>query len=290
MGRVGFVPTPDPYRTGLNSTDDPPRPLWQWPLAVLGCLLAVYLVVVGLFWWSSDDLAFMTHAIPTRDEPIGGTEKIWFDTPDGVRLFAYWRKPRAGMPVIVTFPGYESPRHPANRFSDGPWLTEGWGLLSVALRGYPGSTGTATEGGVEIDAEAAREFVGRHAAGAPVVYHGHGIGAAVAVRMAELHPAHGLYLDGPFTSLRDLAAFHFPYLPTILVRAFPNVRRLPFVQCPILVTRWLDDPIVPPELSERLAATNPDAVLASAPGGWQVLGRSPVDAQARDMFRPRRAP
>ncbi len=147
-----------------------------------------------------------------------------------------------------------------------------------------------TEEGVETDAEAARDFAGKHAPGAPVVYHGHGLGAALAVRMAELHPARGLYLDGPFSSLRDLAAHHFPYMPTILVRAFPNHRRLPFVTCPILVTKWLDDPIVPPGLSERLAATNPDAVLASAPGGAQVIGGSPVDAKARDMFRAAREP
>ena len=46
-----------------------------------------------------------------------------------------------------------------------------------------------------------------------VVLMGESIGGAVAVDLAAADGARGLILENTFTSIRDVAAFHFPWVP-----------------------------------------------------------------------------
>jgi len=285
MARLGYVPTPDPYRTGLRPLDMPPRPLWHWPLAVAGCLALVYGLFVVLFWSEADRMVYMTRAVIPRETPVEGTAKVVVTTEDGERLWGYWRPPAPGRPVVVTFHGYESPRVAAKRFSYGPWQGEGWGVLALAFRGYPGSTGKPTEEGLQRDAEAALAFVAAQSPDARVVLHGHGIGAAVAVRAADEHEVAGLYVESPFTSLRDFGRALVPFMPSLIFAGgYDSLRRMPFVRCRTLVVHWDEDRTVPVEQGRRLADAARYATFVVARGDGGTLWESPHDALATAMF------
>ena len=129
----------------------------------------------------------MRRIVNVLVEPPPNTTKVEVRTFDGERLLGFWRPPAPGMPVVVGFHDIGSAFPIGHRFANGAWGKAGWGMLAVAFRGYPGSTGSPTAEGLIEDGEAARAFVMREAPDAPMVFYGHGFGGAVATRMAELH-------------------------------------------------------------------------------------------------------
>jgi hypothetical protein len=74
-------------------------------------------------------------------------------------------------------------------------------------------------------------------------------------------PPAALVLRSPFTSLPDVAAVHYPWLPVgrLLLDRYPSIDRIASVHAPLLVIAGDRDDIVPLSLSRRLydAAAEP---------------------------------
>jgi alpha-beta hydrolase superfamily lysophospholipase len=122
-------------------------------------------------------------------------------TNDGEMLKAYWKPPAPGMPVIITFHGNAATPQPyANRFGGKPWADRGYGVLAVAYRGYPGSTGEPSEHGLLEDGRAAYDFARKQAPHSQIVVHGHSLGSGVAVGISSERRVLAVILDAPFTS------------------------------------------------------------------------------------------
>ncbi|MGV0802121.1 alpha/beta hydrolase, partial [Mycolicibacterium elephantis] len=87
-----------------------------------------------------------------------------------------------------------------------------------------------------------------------IVYFGESLGAAVAVGLAVQRPPAALILRSPFTSLADVAAVHYPWLPVrrVLLDRYPSIDRIASVRAPLLVIAGDSDDIVPEQLSRRL--------------------------------------
>jgi fermentation-respiration switch protein FrsA (DUF1100 family) len=94
-----------------------------------------------------------------------------------------------------------------------------------------------------------------------IAYFGESLGAAVAVGLAVQRPPAALVLRSPFTSLGDVGAVHYPWLPVrrLLIDRYPSVERIASVRAPVLVIAGDRDDIVPAALSRRLydAAAEP---------------------------------
>ncbi|MDP4021861.1 alpha/beta hydrolase [Methylobacterium sp. NEAU 140] len=258
-------------------------------LAVLAVLaLALYaLALVGLALGQRRLIYPGAYRPPPPHAVPPGVAVVTVATPDGERLHGLWHPPRPGCGVVVTFHGNGARPEPhAARFSQGPWRAAGWGVLAVAYRGYPGSTGAPSEDGLIRDGLAAAAEVAARAPGAPVLLHGHSLGAAVAVAVAERVPHRGLYLEAPFDSLVNAVRVHFPYVPTLLLRdTFRSDRRVAGGTAPVLIVQGEADRIVPAELARRLeAAIGPRARLDLIPGDHvSILGAR--DAEAAALFR-----
>ena len=93
------------------------------------------------------------------------------------------------------------------------------------------------------------------------MYFGESLGAAVAVGLAVQRPPAALVLRSPFTSLADVGAVHYPWLPVrrLLLDRYPSIERIASVRAPVLVIAGDRDDIVPATLSRRLydAAAEP---------------------------------
>ena len=123
-------------------------------------------------------------------------------------------------------------------------------------RGYGRSEGRPNEEGVIKDAHAARKAFAQHADidASDIVLMGRSLGGAVAVEMAATNGARGLILESTFTSLPDVAAHHYPWLPVRLVmRTRLNaLRYLADYHGPLLQSHGDADEIIPYQLGRRL--------------------------------------
>lgn len=215
-------------------------------------------------------LVFPAHLVSVPETYLRtGVSRVEVPTADGERLKGFWKPPAPGAGVVVTFHGNGSaPEWHADRFNAAPWSTNGWGFLAVAYRGYPGSTGSPSEDGIIADGEAALAYASGHAPGAPVLLHGHSLGTSVAVALAARHPAKGLYLEAPFTSMRAMAAHRAPFLPSVLLLdTLRSDLRIPAVAARTVVVHGTEDPVVPTSMGRALAALAvPPAEFVPVPG------------------------
>ncbi|MEH3146087.1 MAG: alpha/beta hydrolase [Methylobacterium frigidaeris] len=267
----------------------PGRVLRRLALGALLAVLLLYGTVAAVLWFVQRDLIYPGArglVKDARDRPAQVTE-IAVGTPDGETLRALWRPPSPGCGVVVSFHGNASlPERPARRFVRDPWRSHGWGLMAVAYRGYPGSTGRPGEAGLIADGLAAVAEVERRAPGAPVLLHGHSLGTAVAVAVAAERPHLGLYLEAPFSSMSAMARLRFPAIPTFLLRdPWPSDRRIAGVAGPILIVHGDADPVVPFASGRALAQAAPSGTRFVAVRGDHVSLLGQEDGVAEPLFR-----
>jgi hypothetical protein len=179
-------------------------------------------------------------------------------TQDGLTLGAWYVPPRqAALPAatVIVFNG-----NAGNRSHRAPlaWqLAEaGYATVLVDYRGYGGNPGTPSERGLLADARAvvATLRADAEAGRARLVYFGESLGSGVAVQLAVELPPAALVLRSPFTSITDVAAHHYWFLPVrrLLWDRFDSLSRIAHVGCPLLVVAGDRDRVVPFALSQRL--------------------------------------
>lgn len=206
---------------------------------------------------------FLYHPQPARISPaavgLPAAEEIILTTSDGEQLVAWHVAPRPGKAVVIFFHGNAD--FLVRRVSRFAQLTaDGTGLVAVSYRGYGGSTGRPSEPGLHRDAAAAYAFaVARYPAERIVVW-GFSLGTGPAVTLAVERPLGKLVLESPFTSIVDIAAAAFPFVPVrlLLKDQFRSDRRIGHLAVPLLVMHGGHDQVVPLALCERLFALAPE--------------------------------
>jgi uncharacterized protein len=159
-------------------------------------------------------------------------------------------RPRDGPRAVVYFGGS------AEDVSRSlPELTDafpGHTLYLLHYRGYGGSSGSPSESALFSDGLALMD----HAlAGHPqVTVFGRSLGSAVAVHVASRRPTARLVLVTPFDSLLDVAAAHYPWVPSrwLLRDRYESWRDAPRVTAPTSIIAAEFDEVIPRSSTERL--------------------------------------
>jgi len=137
----------------------------------------------------------------------------------------------------------------------------GLNVLSFDYRGFGLSPGVASEEHIYEDAESAYQALRRR--GVPpthIILWGHSLGSAPAVELATREPAAALVVFGAFTSIPDVAAATYPYLPVRWVADIhmDSLQRIRNVHMPVIIVHSVHDTLVPFQEGARLyAAANP---------------------------------
>ena len=125
----------------------------------------------------------------------------------------------------------------------------GYATLIFDYRGYGQSSGSPSEEGTYRDAEAAWRWLtrARGIAAGDIVYVGESLGGAVASWLAVRHPPRALVLLSTFTSVPELGAQLYPFLPVRLISRFgyDNLAHVRQSKAPLLVAHSRDDEIIP---------------------------------------------
>ena len=186
---------------------------------------------------------------------------VTFETEDGERLHAWWFRAGEGSTGhVLLFHGNAG--NIGDRLLHAQLLTDaGLDVFSFDYRGYGRSTGSPDEEGTYRDARAARGALLRQEGVADdrVLYVGESLGGAVAVALSAEAPPRGLVLLSTFTSVRDMGRVHYPIIPTSFVPdAYPSLRRIRDIECPVLVMHGDRDDIVPVEHGRALFEAAPE--------------------------------
>ena len=194
----------------------------------------------------------------TAVSPTG--RDVVLETDDGIRLDAWYFPGRGGAMLVCN--GNAGDRSMRAGLAVA-FNRAGFSVLLFDYRGYGGNPGDPSEDGLAADARAAQQWLARQPDVDPrrIAYFGESLGAAVAVGLAVQSPPAALVLRSPFTSLPDVGAVHYPWLPVqrLLLDRYPSIDRIASVSAPVLVIAGDRDDIVPMSLSRRFydAAAEP---------------------------------
>ena len=180
-------------------------------------------------------------------------EEVTLETSDGEAISALFFRGK-GRDVILYFHGN------AGDLSGWQFVAEdftalGYNFLIIDYRGYGKSTGTVSERGLYLDADAAYEYLlKRGFEPRDIVIYGRSIGSGVAVDLASRVSCLGLVLESPFSSMGQLANEKFPFLfPALFLKyRFDNSAKMAKVKCPVIFLHGSDDTLIPPVHSQRL--------------------------------------
>ena len=230
-------------------------------MVVVAIVTLVASGLLGLLWSQQRRLIYFPSRgpVPPAATVLPGARDVVIHTPDGLALGA-WFLPGSGGSAVLVFSGNGGDRSMRAPLAAGLHRM-GVAVLLVDYRGYGGNPGRPTETGLAVDARAAHDWLtARPDVDANrIAYFGESLGAAVAVGLAVERPPAALILRSPFTSLADVAAVHYPWLParTLLMDRYSSLDRIAALSAPLLVIAGEADDIVPLSLSRRLYRAAP---------------------------------
>jgi fermentation-respiration switch protein FrsA (DUF1100 family) len=175
--------------------------------------------------------------------------------PDGAADLKWSQRP-----TIIYFYGTGgNVENSADQFSAFRRL--GANVLVMDYVGNGMSSGSPSEAGCFATATSAYNYLCSRKDIDPskIVVLGWSLGSAVAIDLASREPVAGLATFSAFTSMAAMGNRQYPIFPTAILRRildhpFDSLRKIPKVQCPILIAHGRSDTFVRYSMSNQLAA------------------------------------
>jgi len=209
-----------------------------------------YLAICALFYLQQDRLLFIgaRPVTPPSDPRVHSIEHfVGGVSLRGVRVRAQEDEDA----VLVYFGGNAE-----------PVVANVWSMLALAsvtaylidYRGYGDSGGLPSEGALRDDALARFDWVRDQHPKSRIAIVGRSLGTAMALHVAARREVDGLILISPFTSLREVAAFHYPWLPvrSLMKNPFDTLGDARRIETDTLVIAAANDSVIPGQFTEAL--------------------------------------
>jgi fermentation-respiration switch protein FrsA (DUF1100 family) len=224
-------------------------------LAALG-----YVAFAGLIYLTQPRLLYYPN-LPTRELTATPAridlhyEAVTLETEDGVRLSSWFIPHPTPGATLLFFHGNAG--NLSHRLESIRLFHElGLAVFIIDYRGYGQSEGSPTEAGTYRDATAAWHYlvVERHIAPDGIVIFGRSLGGAIAAELASRTRPAALILESAFTSVPNMAARLYPWLPVRWLSRYryDTRRALETITCPLLVIHSREDDIIPFDEGEQL--------------------------------------
>ena len=230
--------------------------------------IAVYALIVVVMYVGQRGLMYPARgtAGPPAAAGLSDAREIRIETADGLRLLSWYQAPQPGRPVVIYFHG-NAGTVAERAYKAAIFGAQGTGFLLAEYRGYGGNPGKPTEAGLYEDARANLAWLkAQGIEPESTIIYGESLGTGVATQAAwELAlagtPARGLILEAPFTSMVDVAAVLYSWLPVrrLIHDTYDSLAKIAKIDAPLLVIHGTADRTVPFDQGQRLfaAATEP---------------------------------
>jgi fermentation-respiration switch protein FrsA (DUF1100 family) len=222
----------------------------MWSLLV--SLLVAYAGVLVLVYLFQSQLVYFPgigRDVTVTPQSYGlAFEAVTLATEDGERLAAWWVPASRPRGTVLIFHGNAGNiSHRLDYLAMFHKLDHN--TFIVDYRGFGRSTGSPSEQGTYRDAEAAwRWLTGERRLGpGDIVVLGESLGGAVAAWLAARVQPRALILASTFTSVPDLGAQVYPFLPVRLLSRFSydTMGAVRALKVPVLIAHSREDEIVP---------------------------------------------
>lgn len=213
---------------------------------------AVYIALCGFLYFTQDTLIF-PNVRDARQETLASIgAEIRIETRDGETLYGRYEPAATGKPTVLFFHGngsqvtWESPRA-------AEFISQGYGVLLIEYRGYPGSTGAPSEEGLLLDGLTAYDWLVKNEAG-DIVLNAHSLGTGVALYVASQRPVKAVALEAPYLSLDSVARDHYPIFPVsfLMRHKFPAHQWIEELSAPLLIIHGERDSVIPIAQGKKL--------------------------------------
>jgi hypothetical protein len=273
------------------------RPM-SYVVSVVSALVVAYLGIAAYAYFNQANLLyrpdFLGRTVTTTPAAIGlDHEPVELTTTDQVAIHGWYVPAEPERAVVAFFHGNAG--NIGHRLETLSLLNElGLSTLIIDYRGYGQSEGKPSEAGTYRDAEAAWRYLTEQRGIAPgrIVLFGRSLGSAVAAHLAARHEAGAVVLESAFTSLPDLAAELYPYLPARLLSRFryPTAENIARTRAPVLVIHGQADELTPLHHGQEVFERAPEPKrLVTLEGGHNTgfLGNEAVYRRAWADFLDR---
>ena len=261
-----------PEPRGANFHPPRRRHGYNTAIRILRGVLIGYLLLLLAMMFFEESLIFVPLNFATDDwQPSDlAIEDARFQADDGTSLHGWYVRHEHPRAVVLFCHGNAG--NVTHRADVLRRLNRQAGVSTLVFdyRGFGRSEGKPNERGVLADARAARAWLAQREKLPEnrIVLMGESIGGAVAVDLA-VEGARALVLENTFSSLPDVAAYHYPWLPVrwLMRTRFDSAGKIGQYHGPLLQSHGEQDTIVPIRFGRRLfeAAQEPKRFL-SVPG------------------------
>lgn len=244
--------------------------------AVLIVVVALYLAAATVMYVAQRRFIYFPEPVRTPPQSVGlpDVSERFISTPDGEKLIAWYGKAKPGQPTLLYFHGNGGALEFRN-VSFRHFLDQGLGVFMMSYRGYSGSTGEPSEAANVADAKLAYEALLKEGVRPQdIILYGESLGSGVAIQVAAEKQVAGMILDSPYTSVAELAARLYPWLPVnlLLKDRYDSILHIRNVHTPLLVVHGEADDVIPVEMGRRLfAAANEPKEIVTIPGGGHAV-------------------
>jgi pimeloyl-ACP methyl ester carboxylesterase len=221
----------------------------------------VYLGMCALAYFGQDWLAFPGTAYQGKPDSVirygGRAQVVHLSTAGGIPIAAVFiTSDTPGSPTILYFYGNgDNVAWSQGEFDH--FRAMKCNVLIPDFAGYGQSGGKASEQNFYATADAAWDYLQTRVDPEKIIVVGWSMGAGVAVDLASRKPLAGLVTFNAFTSLPAMGRKMLPWLPTgLLIKyKFDNLDKMRQIHCPVLICNGKLDALVPPGMSDQLAAS-----------------------------------
>ena len=215
----------------------------------LGLCLVIFFLQERLLYFPDPRLIASPAAVDLEFETVDIT------TEDDLRLSAWWIPAQQARGVLLFCHGNAG--NISHRLESIRQFHQlGLSVLIFDYRGYGESQGKPSEQGTYRDVMAVWRYltVKRRIPAESVVVFGRSLGAAVAAHLAARVAPGAVILESAFTSVPDMAARLYPWLPVRWLNRieYPVARDIQTIQAPVLILHSPADEIIPYDMGRTL--------------------------------------